>query len=262
MTTTLLLIDPQIDFCDPLLGALSVPGAERDMQRLANLIRRKGGEIDQVVVTLDSHHLVDIAHPIYWKNRNGENPDPFTLIRAEQLASGEWRTADPNSQAKALSYVEALERGKRYLLCIWPPHCLIGSAGHAVAPELFSALREWESELRTVSYLSKGENPSTEHYSAIQAEAPDPEDPSTQTNFGLIELLRASDRVLIGGEAGSHCVANTVRDLASFLRPEEISKLALLTDAISPVSGYETYQQAFIEELSGRGMKLLRTDEV
>ena len=35
----LLVIDPQVDFCDPK-GALYVPGAEHDMKRLSAMIRR------------------------------------------------------------------------------------------------------------------------------------------------------------------------------------------------------------------------------
>lgn len=40
----LLIIDPQMDFCDgPANGALPVPGAYADMTRLATLIDRLGG---------------------------------------------------------------------------------------------------------------------------------------------------------------------------------------------------------------------------
>ena len=121
----------------------------------------------------------------------------------------------PGVAGRALAYVRALEAGRRYQLCIWPPHCLIGGPGHAVAPELFSALCDWEqTRLRPVYYVRKGDNIHTEHYSAIQAEVPDPADPHTQRNTALIDALRRADRLLVAGEAGSHCVAATVRDLA------------------------------------------------
>ena len=70
MTTKveLLIIDPQVDFCDPKVGALYVPGAEHDMNRLAAMIRRLNNKIDDIHVTLDSHHLIHIAHPIFWKD--------------------------------------------------------------------------------------------------------------------------------------------------------------------------------------------------
>ena len=62
----LLVIDPQVDFCDPARGALYVPGAEHDMARLAAMVRRLKGKLDDVHVTLDSHHFIHIAHPIFW----------------------------------------------------------------------------------------------------------------------------------------------------------------------------------------------------
>ncbi len=35
MSVSLLIIDPQVDFCCPVRGSLFIPGGERDMQRLA-----------------------------------------------------------------------------------------------------------------------------------------------------------------------------------------------------------------------------------
>src|SRR4051812_32277973 len=125
MSTTLLIIDPQIDFCCPVRGALFVPGAERDMQRLGQMIRRHAEEIDAIHVTLDTHHTLDIAHPMFWVDAVGKHPEPFTLIPAADVESGRWTATNPAAQARALEYVRALERGGRYVLCIWPYHCLI-----------------------------------------------------------------------------------------------------------------------------------------
>ena len=113
------------------------------------------------------------------------------------------------------------------------------------------ALQEWEQRFAIVNYVCKGSNIFTEHYSAIQAEAPDPDDPTTQPNLPLIEALRQADKVLIAGEAGSHCVANTVRDLAAYLGDHlALSRMTLLTDAISPVPGFENYQEDFLRDLA------------
>src|SRR5258708_37887474 len=85
----------------------------------------------------------------------------------------------------------------------------------------------------------------------MRAEVPDPEDPATQLNYRLIEALRDSDRVLIAGEAGSHCVANTVQDLVQYLG-EGATRLTLLTDAMSPVPGFEPLQEAFLADMMQR----------
>ncbi len=261
MTTSLLIIDPQNDFCDPA-GALSVAGADADMARLAAMIARLEPRLDAVHVTLDSHHLVDIAHPIFWKDAHGQPPAPFTIISPEDVEVGRWTAARPGDTLRAREYVSALARHGRYPLCIWPPHCLIGSHGHEVFPAVFAALLSWERCGNVVGYVPKGTNIYTEHYSAIKADVPDPADPSTQPNTLLIERLKQSDIIAVAGEAGSHCVANTVRDLADAFGDEKlISKLVLLTDAVSPVSGFVSYQNRFVADLTARGMTLSTTTE-
>ena len=255
MKTALLIIDPQNDFCDPASGTLYVPGAEGDMFRLANLLNRRGAVFDEIYVTLDSHHLRDIAHPLFWENEQGAHPAPFTQIRAPEVEGGLWRASISEHRTRATSYVHALERGGMHLLTIWPPHCLIGSVGQAIYPPLCEALLSWERKFGTVNFIAKGENPFTEHYSAIRAEVPDPADPSTQTNTKLVAALKLADRIVVAGEAGSHCVANTLYDLAEELAPPEVAKITLLTDAISPVPGFEALQATMIEKLTLRGMK-------
>ena len=258
MYTALLIIDPQVDFCCPVRGSLFVPGAERDMQRLAQMIRRRPEQIDSIHVTLDTHHTLDIAHPMFWADAAGKHPEPFTLITAPEVESGRWSAAIPHMRERALEYVRALDHDGRYTLCIWPYHCLIGSEGHAVEPALFEALRTWEDQFGVVNFVRKGMNMFTEHYSAIRADVPDPEDPETQVNTALIGTLRAADRLLIAGEAGSHCVANTVRDLVSYLGGDT-RRLTLLTDAISPVPGFEPLQDAFLADMLACGVAFSTT---
>jgi len=261
MQVQLLVIDPQIDFCDPS-GALSVAGAGRDMARLAQMIKRLAPRLDQIHVTLDSHHLVDIAHPIFWQDERGSHPAPFTIISADDVEAGRWTAAQPEARQRAAAYVQALARHGRYPLCIWPPHCLIGSQGHAVLPVLFDALLDWKRRWAVVDYVQKGSNIYTENYSAIQADVPDPSDPSTQVNTALVESLKQADILAVAGEAGSHCVANTVRDLADQFGDDRlISKIVLLRDAVSPVGGFEALEESFISEMTDRGMQLSTTTE-
>lgn len=256
MKTHLLVIDPQNDFCDPKHGTLYVPGADGDMARLAGLIDRIGAAIDGIHVTLDSHHPIDIAHPIFWRDASGEAPAPFTGITPDDVRGGKWTTRRAEDRDRALAYLDALAAGGRYPHTIWPPHCLIGSRGHNVDPTLFAALTRWEiAQHALVDYVMKGTNPWTEHFSAIRAEVIDPDDPSTQPNTRLIAALKGADRVLIAGEAGSHCVANTVRDLADVLGERaRVERLVLLEDTISPVPGFEAFQADFLADLTGRGM--------
>jgi len=258
----LLVIDPQVDFCDPARGALYVPGAEHDMARLAAMVRRLKGKLDDVHVTLDSHHFIHIAHPIFWKDSRGAHPPVFTRIGRAEVEQGVWTPTVPGMYRRALDYVRRLEQNGRYELTVWPPHCLIGSPGHAVSPQLFAALTEWETRFAFVDYVTKGSNILTEHYSAVQADVPDPADASTQINTRLVQTLEQADLVVIAGEARTHCLANTVRDIAnSFGDDSFVSKLVLLTDASSDIPGFEPHAQAFLSEMAGRGMQLSTTTE-
>ena len=258
----LLIIDPQVDFCDPARGALYVPGAERDMGRLAAMIRRVKDKLDDIHVTLDSHHFIHIAHPIFWKDSQGAHPPVFTSISRTDVEEGIWTPTAPGMYRRALEYVRRLEENGRYELTVWPPHCLIGSPGHTVFPELFAALTEWESRFAFVDYVTKGSNILTEHYSAVQADVPDPADASTQINTRLIRTLENADLVVIAGEARTHCLAHTVRDIANNFGDDSfVSKLVLLTDAASDIPGFEPHAQSFIGEMVGRGMQLSTTTE-
>lgn len=259
----LVVIDPQNDFCDPDIGSLYVNGANQDMERVAALVDRIGDKLEDIHVTLDSHRIIDIAHPVWWRDSSGAHPDPFTIISASDVADGKWVATKPSLQKRSLQYLRDLEAAQRYPHCIWPPHCCIGSLGHNIYPALHEALQRWETaQFATVDYVTKGSNVFTEHFSAVRAEVPDPEDPTTQLNTGFIQTLETADIILLAGEARSHCLANTVRDTAdAFSDPKYIEKMHLLTDATSDVTGFEQLGKDFVAEMEQRGMKLTTTTE-
>jgi nicotinamidase-related amidase len=257
----LLVIDPQMDFCDPH-GSLCVPGADRDMDRLAALVGRLRNRWTAIHVTLDSHRKVDISHPIWFRDGAGQHPAPFTTIRAEELEAGRWLTTLPGARRRTLDYLRALEATGRYPHVIWPYHCLIGDDGHRLWPALSAAIHEWEERFTMADFVTKGSNPWTEHFSAVQAEVPDPTDPTTQLNTSLVHTLEQADLVVLAGEALSHCLANTVRDIArTFADPKYVAKLVLLTDASSNVPGFEGYGDSFVRELQALGMRTATTTD-
>lgn len=278
MRTHLLLIDPQNDFCDlpenwlprsPLSGeairpALPVVGAHADLQRAAALVQRLGSQLDAITVTLDSHQRIDIAHPGYWlEAASGHAPSPFTPITAAQVRAGAYCPRDPLEAERALHYLDALETSGRYTLMVWPVHCQMGSWGHGIHAGLQAALDAWTDGFgRSVAVVAKGQNPWTEHYSALQAEVPDASDPGTELNHALLAELDRFERVLIAGEAGSHCVRATVEHLAEHLPSRQLSKLVLLTDCISPVGGFEAQQAEFLAAMQARGLVLSTSTEV
>jgi nicotinamidase/pyrazinamidase len=246
----LLIIDPQVDFCDPD-GSLYVEGAYEDMARLSVFVEKT--EMDRITVSLDTHTKHHIAHASAWLDEHGLHPKPFTMISKVDVRHGLWKS--PIFGAWADEYCERLEeRGKK--LVIWPDHCLIGSQGASVVPRLYTALNNWQERThRDIAWLSKGINTRTEHYSAIKPEVMESEwSPSEE----LLELAKA-DEIIVAGEALSHCVAETVRDLIE-AGGIAAKKIILLTDATSPVGGFEEIATMFRKEMDGKGMLTSKTD--
>jgi nicotinamidase/pyrazinamidase len=74
-------------------------------------------------------------------------------------------------------------------------------------------------------------------------------------------VLKAADEILITGEALSHCVANSIRDIANNFGDDNIKKFVLLEDTSSNVNGCEKMGQDFVKEMIGRGMKITTTKD-
>lgn len=277
----LLIIDPQYDFIDvpedfksttinavtnkveKVQPALPVPGAWDDSLRLAKFIDKFGASIQQIKVTLDTHQQYDVAHPLFWVDKNGKHPDPFTAITNQEIQDRVWRPIDESKTDYVLKYTETLENEGLYVLFIWPPHCLVGTDGYKVIQPIMNELMNWEKRyIGRVSYVSKGHNPFTEHYGGFRAEVPMDNDPTTQLNLRLIKSIESSDLVFLSGQALSHCVASTVRQLVDNFGDENIKKLVLLVDTSSPVTSFEKMGEEFIAEMKQKGMKIVKTSDV
>ncbi|RHY28947.1 hypothetical protein DYB32_005575 [Aphanomyces invadans] len=257
---TLFIIDPQRDFHPG--GSLAIPTADDDAFRTAAFIRSHVKDISQIIITLDSHQRLHIAHGVFWQNQAGESPSPFTLIPSAEVASGKWRPRSPELQAYAYEYTKALEEGGRFQLCIWPEHCIMGTPGQAIVDPIHDAALEWSSlSHRPIQYIQKGTNCFTEHYSALRADIELPHDPSTSLNIPLVESLKKSNVVAVCGQALSHCVNFTVRDLVNEWPEERTSDIVVLLDCTSNVPGFDASGRAFIDELSAKGVRFVKSTD-
>ncbi len=270
----LLIIDPQNDFCDlpaawqptnPLTGqpcapALPVTGAHEDMLRLARFIEARIGVLSDIFLTLDSHQRVDIAHPTFWQTGEGAAVAAFTQVSADDVRAGRFLPRDPVALTRTLGYLDELEARGRYQLMVWPVHCEIGTWGHAVHAAVQAAVNRWEeAQLRQVRHVQKGVNPWTEHYSAMQAEVPDADDPATALNRALLSELDGAHTLFIAGEASSHCVRATTEHIVDNLPSGRPERVVLLTDCMSPVGGFERQAQDFLTDMKDRGVRLATT---
>ncbi len=262
MKNLLLVIDPQNDFCKPADsegkngGALYVPGAHDDMVRLANWIKKNKVEIDHIIVTLDNHHLVDISHPDFWIDAQGNHPAPFSTITAQEVKDGKWQSVVDTDMA--LNYLEKLEaQGLQHT--IWPPHCLIGSEGAAIYPPLFEAFKEWSAQGRYYQAIIKGTFPFTEHFGAFMAQVVFDEIPETRLDDELLDELGEFENIFIAGEARSHCVGTSLKQIIDYV-PSIVSKITILEDAMSNVPGFE--MEEVYKKAKELGAKSATTDQV
>lgn len=258
MSNSLLIIDPQNDFASPE-GSLYVPGAKDDCKRLASFVNAYSDKISSIHITLDCHPNYHIAHPYFWVDADGKNPAPYTIITYRDYLDRKFSPVDSSLKRQVEDYLLSLENRGKYNLTIWPPHCLTATWGFCVEDNVWTAVHSWELNNvgKNIDFVKKAANPLTEHYSAIQAEVPDPADPSTRTNFVLIDRLKESDKIIVAGEALSHCVANTLRDLVVYI---PAYKITVLSDCTSCVSGFEAEGESFIEEFKSKGMQFEASD--
>jgi nicotinamidase-related amidase len=117
----------------------------------------------------------------------------------------------------------------------------------------------------------KGNQPLTEHYSVLGPEVM--HDAKGEIicgkNLEFIDLLLDFDRILIAGQAKSHCVAWTIRDLLDGMvaRDESlVKKVYLLEDCTSPVVvpgvvDFTEQADAAFQKFAEAGMNVVKSTE-
>lgn len=231
-------IDAQVTFCHPD-GGLFVPGAPDDVARTTGWLYRHTDRLDALFFSLDTHRTHQIFHPAWWRDANGEPPPPMTVIHAKDIASGKW--VPRRDRELALEYAEKLEATGRYVLTIWPYHGFLGGVSHALMPSLMEAATFHAGyHDRSPSMVTKGGHEMSEHFSIFRPEVEElGGKPVEGFNEELLRRLLEFDRVYVFGQAKSHCVLSSLRDLKERLegdRPEALKKFHLLEDCMSPVT--------------------------
>jgi len=253
----LLLIDVQKDFCFPegtlFVAGRSGTGAIDDSRRMAEFIYHNLDVISDITTTMDTHFAYQIFFPSFWLDHDDAPLQPHRVISADEVGRGDVR---PNpAVAKWLCngnytwltkqvryYCAELERAGKYQLYLWPPHCLLGSAGHALTGVIHEA-RMLHSFVRGAqSWVEvKGGNPLTENYSVLSPEVLDRHDgaPLAQRNSQFLKTLLEADAVVIAGQAASHCVKSSIDDLLDQILandPALAKKVYIMTDCMSSVT--------------------------
>ena len=281
----LLAVDVQNTFCLPgfelFVAGRSGTAAVDDSERLCGFVYRNLGAITQVIASLDTHSAMQVFHAIWLVDEEGNHPAPYTLVSAEDVATGRWRANPAVAEALGLDaeyaqrhlahYTRRLAEGGKYDLTIWPYHAMLGGIGHALVPAVeeaffFHGIARHSQPVFQV----KGDHPRTEHYSVLGPEVTDGPDGERlgRRNTELVGKLLAFDAVVIAGQAKSHCVAWTIDDL---LRDDDVRRrLAprtyLLEDCTSPVVvpgvvDYTDDANAAFERYAAAGMHVVRSTD-
>lgn len=253
----LLLIDVQKDFCFPTgtlyVGGQSGNGAMDDNDRIATFIYQNLPYITDITCTMDTHFPYQIFFPSFWLDGDDQAPPPHTEVSTEQIRAG---TLRPNPavawwlcsgnyawlQRQVAYYCSALEAAGKYTLYLWPPHCLLGADGHALAGVIQEA-RLFHAFIRGAKAWVevKGGNALTENYSVLAPEVLMRHDgrPLAQRNTQFVKTLLDADAVIIAGQAASHCVKSSIEDLLGEIMATDTDlarKVYILRDCMSAVA--------------------------
>lgn len=272
----LLIIDAQRDFCHPE-GTLYVGGQDGlgpigDSRRIAEFIYGNLEMISLMALTMDSHQPFHIFSPAAWRDSSGARLSPHSVI----LATGgvlRWGVYDPAggfatstgtvrlegraeldphflaaqsvdraaAERQMLYYCDRLAQSGKYLLYLWPEHCLEGSLGHTLVGLIDEARLFWcFARGASAIIAAKGQQAWTECYSVFGPEVGQWHD---GTSLGgrqdqLLETLLSQDAILVCGQAGSHCVRASIDDLLERIQaidPALTDKIHIATDMTSPV---------------------------
>ena len=290
----LLLIDLQKDFCFPegalYVGGRGGRGAVEDSDRIARFIYRNLGAITDITCTLDTHFPFQIFFPSFWLDESDRPPAAHRELTTAEIRAGKVK---PNPAVASWLcsgnyawllkqveyYCERLEAAGKYKLYLWPPHCLLGSDGHALAGVIHEArlFHSWARGAKSWIEV-KGGNALTENYSVLAPEVLSRHDgqPLAQRNVGFIRTLLEADAVVIAGQAASHCVKSSIEDLLGEIRAKDESlarKVYVLADCMSSVAvpdpsapgrfvfDFTPQADAALRQFESAGMHVVRSTE-
>lgn len=245
--TLFLAIDMQNDFMEN--GELPVPGSHRDIWNAAQFLYNNMNKITQIAVSLDTHQPQQIFHPNWWLDEQGNNPLPFTIIAKEDVQSGKWRPV--NNPDESLDYVVNLSEKSKKDLCIWPYHCLEGTFGATLESQFANMVYFHSIARKSVpTRIIKGKDPLSEMYGIIKTEY----DQDNYCNIDFLNELKTYDKIIIVGEAKSHCVLESLRQILGYYESsaEVTSRIFVLEDCMSSIPGFEKNTEETFEYFKER----------
>lgn len=244
--TLMLVIDPQFDFEDN--GTLAVPGAAEDFKRLLRFVYKNLDKITKFMISLDTHFFFHVFSGCCWKDKNGEFVKPYTMITKDAYDAGEYY---PVMYPKIFKdYLKGLESNSKKKLMIWTQHCLEYTKGWLPEQELVKMMYFHEAARKVRPYgIQKGKSPYSEMYGIFKEEYA--VGGASNVEEKLTNNIAEYDRILIAGQAKSHCVLESLKQFLEVYsdKPEITSKVYFLMDCCSCIPGTEADTEAELNRL-------------
>lgn len=244
--TLMLVIDPQFDFEDN--GTLAVPGAAEDFKRLLRFAYKNLDKITQFMISLDTHFFFHVFSGCCWKDKDGNFVKPYTEITKAAYDAGEYYPVMYPDVFR--DYLPGLESNSKKKLMIWTLHCLEYTKGWLPEQELVKMMYFHEAARRVRPYgVQKGKSPFSEMYGIFKEEYA--KGGASKVNVELTKKIADFDRILIAGQAKSHCVLESLKQFLEVYsdKPEITSKVYFLMDCCSCIPGTEADTEAELNRL-------------
>lgn len=259
-------IDCQNDFMEK--GSLPVPNSHADIERFTRFIYNNMDKITDIMVSLDTHNPFQIFHPCWWIDENGENPDPYTLITINDYDSGKWKPVILPVESR--DYLLGLKNKAKRDLMIWTYHCLAGTFGCALENQ-FSNMVYFHSVAKksVVQKISKGIDPLSEMYGIFAPEYSVKGTINLSIFNRFIDMKNNNrplyDKILIGGQARSHCVLESIRQLLEYFanNPEITQRVYFLEDCASDIQGCEQATKDALDDFKRKyGINIVKSTDL
>ena len=276
-SVALTIIDQQKTFClDD--GELSIaPASIADSEYICEFLYRNMKVVSDLILTLDTHYLFQIFHPLFWQDSNGEHPKGFTVIfpgdvgkrwfvnpEMAYILFGDMKYL-PWLQSYAVHYTEELARLGKPPLVVWPVHGRLGSPGHGIVPAVqvavdFHDIARWSRS----QYRIKGDLPLSEYYSPFGTEIIKAHDGVTvgEESDRAVEDLLKHEMLIVAGEAQSHCVRAAIYDILKKIKAQDpllAKRVYILENCTSPVPGFEQQGKEAMDDFKKAGMNVVES---
>lgn len=257
-------IDYQVDFVRDD-GSLKVEGALDDLRRFIEYLYGHAESISALLFSLDQHIPWQIFLPLWWKDKIGDHPAPFTMITEKDVDNGVWVPQLEKQWSR--DYPKRLKQTGQTPLLIWPEHCMAGTEGADLVADLAEAVM-WLAAARSIQpiYMFKGTVPQSEHYGPFCCCVPVADHPQGGLQTQFMDIIANYDVIDVAGEAEDFCVREGMRQLLNYYsksNPDIIKKIRFLRDCTSLIfPDKRTEADQLLKQYASQGVQIVKSTEI